>query len=123
MTTIKRITITNPTRRRGWGWNYSTTPTGQDAWSISEPSGPAITGTLKQVEQAIRTDRNYQSLRSGGTFVNARWYYRGQPIHDTRHLVEQLNTIEWEREWCKKNERKPQSPLTITIYVEENPNA
>jgi hypothetical protein len=70
--------IKNPNRTRKWGWGYSTTPSGVDAYSIVPPTRPDYVGTLKQVREAIRNDRAYNSL--GGAFHCDRWFYDGKPL-------------------------------------------
>lgn len=81
---------------RKWGYGVSTTPTGRDAWSIAPPAGLDHTGTLNQVREAIRNDRDYAAWRSGGTFTHARWFFDGRPVrwvmdeHGVRYNVKEF---------------------------------
>lgn len=78
--TLHKVTVNNPTRSRKWGWDWTNTPTGRDAYSIEIPSRPSYTGTLRQVLKAISEDRTYASMKSGGTFTNTAWFYDGKRI-------------------------------------------
>lgn len=60
------------------GWNYSTDPTGEDAYSIKIPCSPHFEGTVEQIKQAIREDRGFNSL--GGAFYSTAWFYNGRRI-------------------------------------------
>lgn len=86
----QKITISNPTRIRKWGWEYSTAPTGRDAYSIALPTKPYYTGTLKQVQQSIANDKTFKSVKSGGTFYNAAWFYNGKRIVNKDEFVDWL---------------------------------
>lgn len=66
-------------RTRTLGWGYETTPTGRGT-EIELPSGPDYVGTYCQIVRAIRADRAYQSIISGGTFSNTCWFVGGQRI-------------------------------------------
>ncbi len=83
MSDLEEITVTNINRRRKWGWGWETTPTGDDAYSIKSPPGPAYEGTLRQVEQAIANDVAYKSVKSGGAFINTAWFWDGRRVHST----------------------------------------
>ena len=76
----RTITVTNPSLRRHWGWGYSTTPTGRDAYEIEMPASPDFTGTIKQILAARSSDRTWKSLRGGGTYTSEAWFYRGQRV-------------------------------------------
>jgi hypothetical protein len=73
-----KIVINNPRQTRKWGWGYSTTPTGDDAYSIETPDRPQYTGTLGQVRKSRREDRIFNNL--GGALYNEAWFYNGQRI-------------------------------------------
>jgi hypothetical protein len=76
----QELTIKNPNRSRKFGWNWTCTPTGRDAYSIETPSHPSVTGTIKQIGQEIDNDRTFRSIKSGGTFYNTAWFYDGKRI-------------------------------------------
>lgn len=73
------VTITNPTRRRQWGWNYSTTPTGHGT-NIAPVTEPDYVGTLNQVRECIRNDRGLAAARSGGVYMSTGWFYGDKRI-------------------------------------------
>ena len=77
----EEITVKNYRRSRKFGWGWSTTPTGEDAYSIEAPTVPDYEGTLKQLDEAINNDRAFQNL--GGAFFNTAWFYGGQRISHT----------------------------------------
>jgi len=79
---MNELTITNYKRRRKWGWGYTFTPTGRDAYEIETPGGPDHEGTLGQIKAAIAADRTWQAR--GGTFYNTAWFYDGERIVATR---------------------------------------
>jgi len=81
-------TITLRTRTLGWG--YETQPTGHGT-DIEIPTRPYHTGTYRQICSAIPSDRTYQSLRSGGTFINTAWFVGGQRIVAIRFADEAGN--------------------------------
>lgn len=74
------VTITNPSRRKKWGWGYSTTPASRNGVAIKPPSSPDYVGTIGQVQDAIRRDRGFQAMRSGGTYTNSAWFWDGLRI-------------------------------------------
>ena len=78
---MKEINIKNINRTRKWGWGWSCTPTGEDAWSISPPSKPDYTGTLNQISADRHGDRTWKSMQS--VFTNTSWFYDGLPVHST----------------------------------------
>ena len=80
---MKEITLKNVFRTRKFGWGWSCTPTGRDAYEIQTPTHPDYTGTLRQIGEAKATDRTWQSMASGGTFTNQAWFYNGKRITHT----------------------------------------
>jgi hypothetical protein len=68
-----QITITRRTRKLGWGYC---------CWTKlgDTPIGPDVTGTVKNCFDYARHDKDYQSMRSGGTYLAEQWYYDGKPI-------------------------------------------
>ena len=76
----KEIEVHNPFRSRRFGFGYSTRPSGRDALSIELPVRPDYTGTINQVLEAIRSDQLLASLRSGGTYYTASWFFDGHRI-------------------------------------------
>lgn len=73
------ITVTNPTRSRKWGFEYSTQPE-RNSTRIVPPTKPYYTGTLRQVRASIDNDRTFASVKSGGTYYSARWFYNGKAV-------------------------------------------
>lgn len=100
------VRITNANLRRKWGWGYSTTPSGRDAWSILPPSGPDHTGTLNQIFKAIETDESWRHLRSGGTLFVTAWFWDGRRI---------LNKAEVE-DWLSYHEHRKG---TVTVLLDD----
>ena len=86
------LTITNPTRTRKFGFGYSTTPE-RNSTRIIPPSAPGCTGTFASVRRQIEADSTFQSLVSGGTFINARWFYDGKAITNTDEFLSGMNEI------------------------------
>ena len=80
---LQEIDIKDINRTRKWGWGWSCTPTGEDAWSIERPAKPDCTGTLNQIQAYANGDRTWKSMQSGGTFTNTSYFYDGKPIHST----------------------------------------
>ena len=74
---MKVVEVTRRSRKFGWG--YSTTPTGDDAYSIEFPSEPQYTGTVNQVYRARSENPYYNNL--GGVCSNSCWFYNGKPIY------------------------------------------
>jgi hypothetical protein len=64
-----------------FGWAWTTTPTGEDAYSIEFPIRPMYEGTLKQIADQRDNDRAFHSL--GGAFYNTAYFYDGQRITHT----------------------------------------
>ena len=87
-----RITVSNPTRTRKWGFAYST-DFDRDLRMIP-PTGPTITGTLRQVRQAIDEDRTLASIQSGGTCYSAVWFYAGRPIIKDERLNDLVGEVD-----------------------------
>ena len=83
MSGLQEITIKNINLTRKWGWGWSCTPTGEDAWTIKEPTRPNYTGTLNQIGNDRGADRNWKSMQSGGTFTNSLFFYDGKPVRST----------------------------------------
>lgn len=75
---MQEITLSRLDNKFGWGWSCS--PTGTDAYSIETPAVPEIAGKLDQIRRYINTDRTFKSIRSGGTFYNTAWFYDGLRI-------------------------------------------
>lgn len=73
-------TTTITLKTRGLGWGYSTTPTGEDAYSIEHPAAPDYTGTYRQIMDWRKNNPVLRSLLSGGTFTNTAWFYLGRRI-------------------------------------------
>lgn len=73
-------TIVTDSTKFGWGW--SCTPTGEDAYSIKTPSKPDYEGTLEKLRKDIANDQAFQNL--GGAFYNTAWFYDGKRILKTR---------------------------------------
>ena len=65
--------ISNKTRRLGWGYTCWTKP--GDA-----PTKPDHTGTVTQILDAINHDRDFQIMRSDGTYLATSWFFSGHPI-------------------------------------------
>ena len=61
------------------GWDYSTSPTGEDAWSISLPTKPVHIGTYAQVLDAIDHDNSW-ALDRQSAYYTTTWFarYRGR---------------------------------------------
>lgn len=74
---IKEIEIKNSNRSRSFGWGYSFTPSGNGS-EIEIPSKPTYTGTIKQILEAIATDRVLQSSQS--LYKSDAWFYKGRRI-------------------------------------------
>jgi hypothetical protein len=112
------LTIQNPTRSRRWGFGYCTSPTGDGPYSIEVPNRPEHTGTIRQVREAIASDRTYRSFVSGGVFFTRQWFFDGQPV--MRDDVEQfLNTLDCAAAF---HEQPPRTvTLRLTHAVEESP--
>lgn len=75
---MAEIVIKNFRKDPNFGWGYSFTPTGKDAYSIETPSAPDHTGSLEQIEKARAADRTWNS--KGGVFYNTAWFYGGRHI-------------------------------------------
>lgn len=63
-------------KRFGWGW--SCTPTGEDAYSIRVTLAPDYEGTINQIQGDIQADKAFNNL--GGAFYNTAWFYKGRRI-------------------------------------------
>ena len=74
----QEITIKNYRRSRKFGWGYTFTPTGEDAYSIETPSRPDHVGTLNQIDDDIASDRTWRAR--GGAFYNTAWFHDGKRI-------------------------------------------
>lgn len=77
----EEITVKNYRRSRKFGWGWSTTPIGEDAYSIERPSIPDYEGTLNQLDEAISNDKAFQGM--GGAFFNTAWFYDRRRITHT----------------------------------------
>lgn len=66
------------TLRSKVGWEYNTTPSNDENgnWKIEPPEKPYYVGTIRSVTKMIQDDRNFQAMKSGGTFYNSRWFLR-----------------------------------------------
>lgn len=73
----ERLTITNYRRRRGWGWGYSSIPTGRGT-EIETPTVPWFTGTIGQIMQARSEDRVLAAEQ--GAFSQSAWFWRGRRV-------------------------------------------
>ena len=76
---MKEITVKNYIRNRNFGWGYSFTPTGENAYSIEVPAEPDHEGTVKQIFKAQRENRTWQ-VHSRSAFYNTAWFYGGKRI-------------------------------------------
>ena len=95
------ITVDLQDKKFGWGW--STSPTGEDAYSIKAPTAPDYTGTAASVRRKSRSDVAFQSL--GGAFYNTAWFYDGRRITHTfcYDLVADHNDPDTDRyDWDKR---------------------
>ena len=98
-----KLTVKNPSRSRKWGFGYETQPE-RNSTRILPPSRPDYTGTLAQVREAIDNDRTLASFKSGGTFVNMKWFYAGQMIEGVDDFMmgeafsDFLTELDFERE-------------------------
>ena len=75
---MEKLTITNPSRKRGFGWNFCTTPSGDGPYGIELPDRPEHVGTILQVREKIWSDRSFRAL--GGTCYTTDWFYRRRRI-------------------------------------------
>ncbi len=75
------IAIKNFRRSRKFGWGWSSTPTGENAYSIEVPDAPDYTGTLRQLFQDRADDVAFHSL--DGAFYDTAWFYDGRGITHT----------------------------------------
>lgn len=93
----------NLTRRtKNFGWGYSTTPSGEDAYSIEPPSAPMYTGTPNQVLENRKNDRTFNSL--GGAFYAERYFLGGVPIRLQRFdIIDLLDRVVSKIEYEKLN--------------------
>ena len=96
---MTEIIIKNWKRSRSFGWGYSFTPTGEDAYSIKYPSAPDHAGTIAQITDAIDDDATFQAR--GGAFYNSAWFYKGQRI-----------TYTWAYTILKRADDLPYDPQT-----------
>lgn len=110
------VTITNPTRTRKFGWGYSTTPE-RDSTRIIPPTTPDYTGTFASIRRQIAEDRTFQSLVSGGTFVNTRWFYDGKVIVNMNEFLWAMDEIYIDREAAKDGWDSSQ-PGVVTVVTE-----
>ena len=65
-------------KTKSFGWGYSFTPTGADAYSIVPPAAPDHTGTVKQVIAARDEDRTWNAR--GGAFYSTAYFIGGNRI-------------------------------------------
>jgi len=87
--TNKTITITNPARRRKWGYGLNVTPTRTRlGLVVFPPTEPEFTGTIRQVYAALAANRFYQSLRGSGTLYNLKFFYDDNPIAGLAGLID-----------------------------------
>jgi len=77
---MSEITIKNYRKSRKFGWGYSFTPTGEDAYSIKIPTAPDYTGTLSQIQNKKDSDKTFQETTA---FSSTAWFYSGQRITHT----------------------------------------
>ena len=97
MDTLK-CKVTRHTRSIGWGYNTSPSQ-GEHGYFFEPPSRPDHTGTIRQVLDAIDRDREYASIKSGGTYYSEAWFYQGKRIvsvdgmSDVVLIGEALNTL------------------------------
>jgi len=74
----QEITVKNYRCSCEFGWGYTFTPTGEDAYSIEIPTRPDHVGTLRQIQDAVANDKTWQS--KDGAFYNTAWFYDGKRI-------------------------------------------
>ena len=110
------VTITNPTRTRKLGWGYSTTPE-RNSTRIVPPSTPDYTGTYASITRQISEDRTFQSLVSGGTFINTRWFYDGKVIVNADEFLWAMNEIYVDRDAAKSGWGSNR-PEVVTVITE-----
>lgn len=78
--------ITRRTRKVGWGYTCWTKPGDM-------PSKPDVTGTVKQCFDYICDCRDYQSMKSGGTYLAEQWFYNGKPVEFAPDKTIDLNEL------------------------------
>ena len=76
---MAEITVTNWRRSRAFGFGWSSIPTGHGT-EIETPKRPDYTGTVRQVQEAIREDRALAATVSGGAYHSRVWFYKGRRI-------------------------------------------
>jgi hypothetical protein len=75
------VRITNKTRKLGWGWTCGAVQ-GEHGLYVPQPDKPDYVGTVKQIYEEMHNDRTLQSIKSGGTYWNYAWFYKGKRITD-----------------------------------------
>ena len=107
---MHEITVRNWRRSRSFGWAWSCTPTGEDAYSIEIPSRPDYTGTYGQVVDAMLADRTFASIKGGGGFYATAWFYKGGRI-----VATQIARDDWWQGFIPETDARDPD---ITIRVE-----
>jgi hypothetical protein len=80
---MAEITVTNWRRSRAFGFGWSSIPTAHGT-EIETPKRPDYTGTVRQVQEAIREDRALAATVSGGAYTSQVWFYKGKRITATK---------------------------------------
>ena len=70
-------TITNKTRNLGFGYNEGIFA-GEDYPSL--PNKPDFVGTIKQIREQIYNSKDFQFLKSSGTYYNWCFFYGDERI-------------------------------------------
>ncbi len=65
------------TRKTKLGFGYtSACEQAENGLRVCEVEKPDYTGTIKQMQEKIDSDRTLQSFRSGGTYYNTAWFVK-----------------------------------------------
>ena len=104
------ITINNVNRSRSFGWGYSYKPTDNGS-EIDIPSSPVHTGTLNQINDAIRADRTLNA--HSNCYRNDAWFYKGNRIVATYTVIVDGDTAKWG--WAAGFVYEGEESLTIRI--------
>jgi len=117
---MSNITVKNFRRSRKWGWGWSITPTGEDAYAIETPGNPDYVGTLNQIARAKHEDRVFNNL--GGAFYNTAYFYSGRRVTHTWAFTLIHQGDEWENDrydWAwEAGFHPPDDEANLQIRVE-----
>ena len=124
------VEIANPTRRRGWGFGYNTSPrdtfnprTGATGYTFDPPAAPYYTGTLRQVTAAMESDKTLASLRSGGTMYTSAYFYNGRRVLNELPFVGFLEDLETQRAIVNRYGGKVRMPSVVLRLAPEEEGA